>query len=159
MPKLQTVLPASPDRPVRWGGMFGAGLALAVTEASHQHDGPIVVALSNPRQLQRLAHEINFFLGESHAHEAQLFPDWETLAYDLFSPHQEITSARLSMLAELPELKRGIVLTATESLLQQLPPMDYVLGHSFNLNTGDQIDIHQLRERLTHVGYHLVTRC
>ncbi len=158
MPKLQTVLPTAPDKPVRWGGLFGAGLALAVTEASHQHDGPIVVALSNPRQLQVLAHEINFFLGDSHAHEASLFPDWETLAYDLFSPHQEITSARLSLLASLPRLKRGIVLTATESLLQQLPPVDYVLGHSFDLKTGDQIDIHQLRERLSHVGYHLVNQ-
>ncbi len=158
MPQLQTVLPTSPDKPVRWAGLFGAGLALAVTEASHQHNGPIVVALSNPRQLQRLAHEINFFLGKSHAHEAQLFPDWETLAYDLFSPHQEITSARLSLIAALPGLKRGIVLTATESLLQRLPPVDYVLGHSFNLNTGDQIDIHQLRKRLVHVGYHLVNQ-
>jgi transcription-repair coupling factor (superfamily II helicase) len=158
MPRLQPVLPTLPGKPVRWGGLFGAGLALTVTEASHQHDGPIVVALSNPRQLQVLAHEINFFLGQSNAHEAQLFPDWETLAYDLFSPHQEIISARLSLLAALPKLNRGIVLTATESLLQRLPPVDYVLGHSFNLETGDQVDIHELRERLTHVGYHLVNQ-
>ena len=158
MPKLQAVLPVSPGKPVRWGSLFGAGLALAVTEASHQHSGPIVVALSNPRQLQMLAHEINFFLGETHAQEAQLFPDWETLAYDLFSPHQEIISTRLSLLATLPRLKRGIVLTATETLLQRLPPVDYVLGHSFDLETGDEINIHALRERLTHVGYHLVNQ-
>jgi len=132
MPNLQPILPGSSDRPVRWGGLFGAGLALAVTEASRTHEGPVVVALSNPRQLQVLANEVRFFLGEAPAHDAMLFPDWETLAYDLFSPHQEIISARLKLLTELPGLRRGIILTATETLLQRLPPVDYVLGHSFS---------------------------
>ncbi len=153
---LQPSVPVSADKPIRWGGLFGAGLALALTEASQQHQGPLLVALSNPRQLQLLAHEINFFLGADES--VHLFPDWETLAYDLFSPHQEITSARLRMLATLPELQSGIVLTSTETLLQRLPPIDYVLGHSFNLTTGEQIDIHALRQRLTHVGYHLANQ-
>jgi len=153
---LNPALPVSADKPLRWGGLFGAGLALALTEVSRLHQGPLMVALSNPRQLQVLAHEIDFFLGEQQS--AQLFPDWETLAYDLFSPHQEITSARLRMLASLPALKSGIVLTSTETLLQRLPPVDYVLGHSFDLKTSEQLDIQALRQKLSHVGYHLVNQ-
>ncbi|MEE9446439.1 MAG: DEAD/DEAH box helicase, partial [Arenicellales bacterium] len=158
---LQPTLPNTPERPIRWGNLYGAGLALAITEASAAHHSPIVVALSNPRQLQVLAHEINFFLSEADNPEqnsAQLFPDWETLAYDIFSPHQEIISARLRLLAALPNFQNGIILTATETLLQRLPPVDYVLGHSFDLATGNQINIHDLRDRLHHVGYHLVNQ-
>ena len=155
---LKPSLTNSSDKPVRWGKLFGAGLALAITEASQAHPGPVLVALSNPRQLQVLAQEIGFFLGDSKAEQVQLFPDWETLTYDLFSPHQEITSARLRLLATLPQLKNGIILTATETLLQRLPPVDYVLGHSFALKTGEQVDIHALRSRLNHVGYHLVNQ-
>ncbi len=153
--KLSPALPLA-DKPIRWGGLFGAALAMAITEASQQHNGPLIVALSNPRQLQILENEINFFLGDKA--QLMIFPDWETLTYDLFSPHQEITSTRLKMLATLPKMKSGIVLTTSETLLQRLPPIDYVLGHSFDLKTGEQVDIQALRAQLSHVGYHLVNQ-
>ena len=54
------------------------------------------------------------------------FPDWETLPYDSFSPHQDIVSERLRVLTRLPELSRGIVVVAAQTLLQRLPPVDYV---------------------------------
>ena len=155
---LSPTLPGTPRKPIRWGNLFGAGLALAITEASQTHAGPIVVALANPRQLQVLKHEINFFVGNETSKSAEIFPDWETLAYDIFSPHQEIISTRLKMLANMPKINNGIVLTATETLLQRLPPLDYVLGHSFALKTGQQVDIPQLRQQLTHVGYHAVNQ-
>lgn len=152
---LNPALPLS-DKPVRWGNLFGAGLAMAIAQTSRQYEGPLIIALSNPRQLKVLENEINFFLGD--APQAMQFPDWETLAYDLFSPHQEITSARLRMLATLPKLKSGIVLTTSETLLQRLPPIDYVLGHSFELKLGELVDIQALRAQLSHVGYHLVNQ-
>ncbi len=156
--KPEPLLPASPDQPLRWGSLYGAGLALAVAETSSRHLGPIVVGISNPRQLQLLAQEVNFFLGDPSDYRAEIFPDWETLAYDLFSPHQEITSARLKMLATLPSLRQGIIMVTTETLLQRLPPTDYVLSHSFDLKVGSQIDIPALRGQLAHVGYHLVNQ-
>ncbi len=151
-------LPDTPHKPIRWGNLFGAGLALAITEAAYAHAGPVVVALANPRQLQVLNHEINFFAGNKTSKPAEVFPDWETLAYDIFSPHQEITSIRLRMLASMPKMKSSIILTATETLLQRLPPLDYVLGHSFDLKAGQQVDIQQLRDQLTHVGYNAVNQ-
>lgn len=153
--QLNPVLPLT-KKNCRWGSLFGAGLAMAISQASQQHKGPLIVALSNSRQLQVLENEINFFLGEKS--QAMLFPDWETLTYDLFSPHQEITSARLRMLASLPKMKSGIVLTTSETLLQRLPPVDYVLGHSFELKTGELVDIQSLRTQLSHVGYLLVNQ-
>lgn len=153
--QLNPILPLV-SKPGRWGSLFGAGLAMAIAQTSQQHQGPLIVALSNPRQLQVLQNEINFFLGGDS--QTMLFPDWETLSYDLFSPHQEITSTRLKMLATLPKMNSGIVLTTSETLLQRLPPVDYVLGHSFDLKTGELVDIQALRAQLSRVGYHLVNQ-
>ncbi len=152
-------LPTAIDKPIRWGGMHGAALGLAIAEAARQHEGVICVAISNPRQLQILEQELRFFLADSQDEiGVHVFPDWETLAYDIFSPHQEIISSRLRLLANLPNLKRGIIITATNDLLQRLPPVDYVLGHSFSLSIGERIDIEALRHRLQYVGYHAVNQ-
>ncbi len=156
--KLSPLLPDSANRPVRWAGLYAAGFGLTMAKAAEQHDGVMIIALANPRQLQILETELQFFLGGDSQLPVMTFPDWETLAYDIFSPHQEIISNRLRLLARLPELRRGIVLTTTENLLQRLPPIDFILGHSFQLKTGERIDIAALRSRLQHVGYHAVNQ-
>ena len=61
------------------------------------------------------------------------FPDWETLPYDLFSPHPDIVSQRLRMLSALPRLAKGIVIVDLETLLQRLPPQTYIDAHAFDL--------------------------
>ena len=81
------------------------------------------------------------------------FPGWECLPYDLFSPHQDITSKRLRLLARLPATERAIILTTCANLMQRLPPLDYVLGHSFSLQTRQRIDLDTLRRQLSNANY------
>ena len=85
-------------------------------------------------------------------------PDWESLPYDVFSPHQDIISQRLETLYRLPGLTRGVVLASVSTLLHRLPPRDFVTGHSFLLKLGDRLDIQQLREQLIHANYHNVSQ-
>jgi transcription-repair coupling factor (superfamily II helicase) len=66
----------------RWRGSPGRGQLLAVVTAS-------------PLEAQRLAEEIAWFAPELRVH---LLPDWETLPYDNFSPHQDLISERLATL-------------------------------------------------------------
>ena len=165
----QPLLPDSNSRPVRWSHLFGAGLSLAIAKASEQYNGVLCVALSDARQVQIVAEELNFFLGEGGTEcqkqglgqrpgQVQIFPEWETLAYDIFSPHQDIISSRLKLLAAMPELQTGILLTTTESLLQRLPPLDYVLAHSFTLASGSTVNLEKLRLQLQDVGYYSVNQ-
>jgi transcription-repair coupling factor (superfamily II helicase) len=49
-------------------------------------------------------------------------PDWETLPYDNFSPHQDIVSERLRSLHRLPRAQRGVLIVPMSALLQRLPP-------------------------------------
>ncbi|MGI9319114.1 MAG: transcription-repair coupling factor, partial [bacterium] len=147
-----------PTRAVRWSNLHGAGLGLAIAEAARLYQGLVLVVLDDPRQLQIVDAEIRFFLANGTAEDESSiellnFPSWECLPYDVFSPHQDITSERLRLLSRLNSVTRGILLTSTENMIQRLPPVDYVFGHSFSLKRGESVDLDSLRERLANANY------
>jgi len=170
-PLLQPLLPSG-NRPVVWSNLHGAALGLAISETIRTYNGLLLVVMENPRQLQILETEIRFFLnqisdtGQSETSNTEErnetlksdfeilhFPSWECLPYDVFSPHQDITSDRLRLLSGLQQNRRGVLLTTAENLGQKLPPVDYVLGHSFYIQEGERIDLDELRERLSSANY------
>src|SRR5262249_25273376 len=128
MSLLNPKLPSPTAPRIRWGKLYGAAAALAISEAAERADGPLVVITPNTREAEALREEIGFFAGA--ALTARVFPDLETLPYDGFSAHPDITSARLTTLAELPRAKRGVWLVAVDTLLQRLAPGRATRGDS-----------------------------
>jgi transcription-repair coupling factor (superfamily II helicase) len=112
-----------------------------------------VVICADPHDAQRLAEEIVYF-------EPQLavkaFPDWETLPYDILSPHQDLVSERLEALYRLNNLDQGgldvLVLPATTALYR-LCPKSYIAGHTFFFRQGQKLAGEKLREQLVLAGY------
>ncbi len=92
-------LPA-PHKRRRWGQLYGAAAGLALAEAAATAAGPVVVLARSALEADRIEQEIGFFADNSLP--VLHFPDWETLAYDAFSPHQDIISQRLEVLYRLP---------------------------------------------------------
>ncbi|HEU4531482.1 MAG TPA: transcription-repair coupling factor [Steroidobacteraceae bacterium] len=145
---------AGPDeaRPhVRWGQLYGGSPALAIAEAAARAKGPLLVLAEGAREAERLQGEIAFFAGERLP--VRLFPDWETLPYDLFAPHPDIVSERLATLHELPSLTRGVVVVALSTLLQRIAPRAWIDSHALNLKRGEQLDAEAFRARLVAAGY------
>jgi transcription-repair coupling factor (superfamily II helicase) len=134
-----------------WGRLIGASAALAALELAEDTDRPVLVLATDPRHADQLEAEIRFFAGGripvSH------FVEWETLPYDSFSPHQDIISQRLQVLAELPDQKNGIVIASAPSLLQRLPPIDYVAARSLTLIRGQVFERQEFVDKLTSSGY------
>ncbi len=120
------------------------------------HEGPLLVVTRDARSAQRLEEEIRFYAPESLP--VLPFPDWESLPYDAFSPHQDIISQRLLTLSQLPNLRHGVVLLSVSTLLHRLPPRDYVQAHSLVLDTGDRLDVESFRTQLQHSAYQAVTQ-
>ena len=85
-----------------------------------------------------------------------LFPDWETLPYDTFSPHQDIISQRLATLYQLSRMDKGIVIVPISTLIQRLAPKQYIEANSLIIKKGDKKDLHQLRQNLEASGYRCV---
>jgi len=145
------LLPSKAQMQVRWGQLYGSATSLWLAEAARRASGPLLVIAADARQASRLEDELRFFCGPELYIEA--FPDWETLPYDLFSPHPDIVSQRLRMFASLPRLAKGVVIVDLETLLQRVAPQTYIDAHAFDLPVGETLDLEQFRERLARAGY------
>ncbi len=146
-------IPGQGDPPLSWARLPGAAGALAVVEAARRHCGPLLLVVADPGGADRLETELRVFGGEL---PVLTVPDWETLPYDVFSPHPDIVSRRLATLARLPELERGIVLVALADLMQRVAPRSYVGGNSLRLEVGKRLDLDAMRRRLEASGYQCV---
>ncbi len=145
------LLPSKAQMHVRWGQLYGSAPSLWLANAARRASGPLLVVAADARQAVRIEDELRFFSPAGTYIET--FPDWETLPYDLFSPHPDIVSQRLRMLSSLPRLTKGIVVIDLETLLQRLPPQSYIDAHAFDLSVGERLDLGAFRERLTGAGY------
>ena len=137
-----------------WQGIHGSGTALAIAEACQQHQGLTIVITDSARAASQLESELQFFLDEKTP--VFHFPDWETLPYDLFSPHQDIISERLRTLFRLPQITCGVVVVPVTTLMHRLPPVEFIRQRAFDYHTGDHLDLNDLREKLEHSGYRCV---
>jgi len=136
-----------------WGNLHGASIGLTLSESLLQAKTPIVIIAPDTLTATRIEHELNFFNpDQSIIH----FPDWETLPYDQFSPHQDIVSERLAALNHIPQLTKGVIITSIATLMHRLPPRSYLQGHTFLLRIGDRLDLQAMRHRLEHAGYRCV---
>ncbi|MEM8815348.1 MAG: transcription-repair coupling factor [Pseudomonadota bacterium] len=134
-----------------FGQLIGASLPLFAAELAASLSAPLVVIANDPRQADRLEAEIRFFAADDLP--VLHFVEWETLPWDGFSPHQDIISERLRVLALLPDCSRGVLIVSGPALLQRLPPRQYVLTRSLKILSGQTIARTALIERLTESGY------
>src|SRR5271155_3133157 len=156
MSLLNPILPTGAELSVKWGKLYGAAPALAIAEAAPNALGPLLVIAQNSREAEALSEEIRFFAGPNL--NVGVFPDLESLPYDSFSAHPDITSARLATLAELPRARKGVWLVAVDTLLQRLAPRSYVEAYSLKVHVGETLDLDALRTRLAMAGYAAVTQ-
>jgi transcription-repair coupling factor (superfamily II helicase) len=150
-------LPTKPGERLRWGRLYGSSVALSIAAAVRQHPGLAVVISPDVASMERLEDELRFYLRDGHALPVLTFPDWETLPYDAFSPHQDIVSQRLETLYRLPGTDRGLLIVPVSTLMHRLMPHGYLEAHSFVLKRGDRLPIEPLRRRLEAAGYRCVS--
>lgn len=152
---LQPILPSKTGQRIVWEGFFGSNLGLALSSAASNYQQPIVIITQDSLAASRLKYELHFFNPDC---PIILFPDWETLPYDHFSPHQDIISERLSALHNIPNLKQGAVIISISTLMQQVAPKHFLEGNIFLLKPGDKFNIDATRKRLEQAGYRCVSQ-
>jgi transcription-repair coupling factor (superfamily II helicase) len=147
-----------PGYVTHWGRLYGSGYGLTICNAAAESDAPYIVITPDNRTAFRLEYELRFYGAGTDALPLHHFPDWETLPYDTFSPHQDIISDRLLTLQHLPQLAQGILVLPISTVMQRLAPKEYLDANCFHLATGEQFDMDGMRRRLVKSGYRLVSQ-
>ncbi|MCE8002466.1 transcription-repair coupling factor [Billgrantia ethanolica] len=153
MPKFSLLDPPRPAgirETLYWQTPPGSAAALALAHLAE--DKPLLVVTPDTASAQRLEDDLRFYASVP----VLPFPDWETLPYDSFSPHQDIVSERLRTLRRLQDGEHGIVLVPINTLMQRLPPVDYIAGRVLTLEVGMRLDREGFRDSLSRAGYRAV---
>lgn len=142
----------------QWAGLHGASSALAIIRTAKEKQAVLVIT-PDTATANHLLEELRFFNDQQDLTSTLPilhFTDWETLPYDIFSPHDDIVSTRLETLHTISHLQKGIVVVAMNTLMCRLPPLDYLQKYSFIIKKNDDFNIDNMRRQLEASGYHCV---
>ncbi|VFP79656.1 transcription-repair coupling factor [Candidatus Erwinia haradaeae] len=131
------------------GQLTGAAYAIECAEIVERHNGLVVLVTQDIQQAQRLYQEIQQFTDQT----VMSFPSWETLPFDRFSPDKAIISARLSVLYQLPILKKGILLLPINTLMQRVCPRSFLKYFIYTIKKTQRVSYHQVLTQLKQAGY------
>lgn len=142
-----------PREKSRWFNLSQGSLPLALARYL-PHKRLKVVLTQDAEQALRLQTAWRFF----RPHDTAVFlPDWETLPYERFSPHQDLVSERLSALWQIKSGAADVLFVPVATAMQKLPPVPFLTGRTFWLKTGQTLDIGRLKSDLVDAGYNHVS--
>jgi transcription-repair coupling factor (superfamily II helicase) len=115
----------------------------------------VAVFTAEPADTQRFEDELAFF---APGLRIAVFPDWETLPYDTFSPHQDLISERLATLWRIRQGEVDVVLMPAATALVRLAPPSFLAGYTFHFRQKQKLDESALKAQLTLAGYSHVSQ-
>nr|WP_315490775.1 transcription-repair coupling factor [uncultured Rhodoferax sp.] len=143
----------------RPAGSADAMLLARLGEREKAVGKPMTVVTANANDAQRLLDEITFF---APTLRCALFPDWETLPYDTFSPHQDLISERLATLWRISQRDKDtgadVVIVPATTALYRLAPPSFLAGYTFEFKVKQKLNEAKLKAQLTLAGYSHVTQ-
>ncbi|WP_374662706.1 transcription-repair coupling factor [Inhella sp.] len=153
------MLPAiAPGRRHQTSRPLGSADALLLARFAQAADRVSVVICADPGDAQRLEAELPLF---APGLRVAVFPDWETLPWDRFSPHQDLISERLATLWRLLQAKDkardqrdlDLVLLPATTALTRLAPPAFLAATTFHFKKGQKLDEAGFRAQLVLAGY------
>lgn len=136
------------------GRLYGSADAYALASLA-QEARPLITVCASAVAARRLREEIAWFAPQLRV---SLLPDWETLPYDHFSPHEDLVSERLETLYRLSTGDCDVILVPATTALYRLSPPSHLAAHTFFLRQGATLDPQALRQQMTTAGYEHVTQ-
>lgn len=138
---------------VKVSALCEGNLPLWLAESSLASHPRLVLTL-DAEEAVRLQAAVGFF---APALKTVYFPDWETLPYERFSPHQDLVSERQAALWQWHNGGADMLFVPVATAMQLLPPVAFMAARTFFLKEGQKLEVDRLREVLVAAGYAHVT--
>ena len=149
-------LPSKSTTHITWGQIYGCSKSLALAVAIERYSGLTLIITPDIQSAQILESELTYFCDPSK--NIFVFPDYETLPYDVFSPHEDIISDRLLTLRSLLNGKCDVLIVSVTTFMARLAPKSFIQTQTLNLAAGDQLDSNDLKQTLVRAGYQYVSQ-
>ena len=141
----------------------GSALAMSIAQNAVQlkkQNKLLTVICADPSDVIRLQDEVTWFVPSL---KLTVFPDWETLPYDVLSPHADLVGERLQTLYLLLNRQKrqdpvDVLIVSASTATQRLAPRNYIGSTTFFFRKGDRIDPTDLRAELVARGYEHVSQ-
>ncbi|MHA7840727.1 MAG: transcription-repair coupling factor [Gammaproteobacteria bacterium] len=138
-------------------GLHQCAQYLSIYHYLQSHKGIVVLLTATPLQAQQYYDALRY-LCKDDPWPIEYFPHWETLPYDNFSPHQDIISTRLRILAQLPHQSRGLIILPITTLVHPVAAPQHIGRESFYIRVGDALNPHDFRQQLEQCGYYCTSQ-
>ncbi|MEO7031179.1 MAG: DEAD/DEAH box helicase, partial [Herbaspirillum sp.] len=142
--------------------LHGSSDARLLAQAGHElksQNQMLAVVVANATDAWRLRAEIAWFRGADQAElRCDVLPDWETLPYDAFSPHQDLVSQRLAALYEIQNGLCDILIVPATTALTRIAPPSFLAAYTFFFKKNEKLDEARLKSQLTLAGYNHVSQ-
>ncbi len=135
--------------------LTGAAMAFTLAELTANNPGLSVVVTPDNYLASELQAEHHFF---RESVNELYFPDWETLPYDLLSPHQSVISDRLSCLSMLKQDKPQVLFVSIQTIMHYMCPVSFIGHYHHSYKVGQKIDLNALKTKLNQAGYRFVNK-
>ncbi len=137
--------------------LHGSSDALVLAQAAialQAQKKMLAIVVANAADAQRLLSEVPWFTQSGQTPlRCHLLPDWETLPYDAFSPHQDLVSERLATLYEVQNGQCDVLIVPATTALVRMAPASFLAAYTFFFKQGEVLDEARLRSQLTLAGY------
>ncbi len=159
---LNPIYPDKQSKHACWSQLHGCAQDLLISNTANEYHGLLVLITPDSQSAYEAQASIRFFSGLDESMEdnnnVHIFPDWETLPYDVFSPHEDLISDRLRALHQLSHSQKGVLIVPVSTIMQKLPPVDYVQNNTLMVSVGDTLEIAAFRKQLDESGYRHVSQ-
>jgi transcription-repair coupling factor (superfamily II helicase) len=133
----------------------GSGDAWLLADLAAKATEPLIILTEQPLEAQRLAREIALL---KPGLRVRMLPDWETLPYDSFSPHEDLISERLRTLHALLQNDVDVLTVPVTTAQYRLPPTSFLAAYTFSFKQKDKLNEAALREQFMLANYAHVTQ-
>jgi transcription-repair coupling factor (superfamily II helicase) len=145
-------IPVTPSDNQILGNLKGSAAAYTLGHIMARHEKSLLCIVNSPTELETLYTDIKAF-NSSSDWDVLRFPDWETLPYDNFSPHEDIISERLGLLNKLKHAPRAIILTTAANIIHRLAPTSAIQFGQIDWSVGQKMNLNDQRSALEKAGY------
>lgn len=142
--------PQHPGAICYWENLYGGAIFYHLSQYLRQTKTFHLIVAPDNHFAQEASLALQYYCPEKRV---AYLPDWETLPYDLFSPHQDLISERIHIFSDLLFGKIDSLILSVQTLMLPTPSLKHIQDNCFSIHKGETLHIENFSHKLEKQAY------